>query len=219
MDVENFKVALGSVREAFGVQFDAQGDFEAMSTTPVELSQQMSAPKIMENEDLVDEFRQVKRYIQTKKLSQAIKVVKDPRGIILRINDLVLFDTGSDKLKPEADEVLEVVGKLIGMSTGELSIQGHTDSRPIHTPRFPSNWELSAARATAVLRYLVAKHELKQDRVQIAGYADSRAVGPNDTEEGRAKNRRVEFMFIRPLSKDGKKLRIFRLPFSKGAPR
>ncbi len=213
MDIENFKVALGSVREAFGVQTEAQGDYEAMSTSPIELSTEISAAELLQQQQL-DEFNQVKEYIKKKNLDKSVRVINDPRGIILRINDIVLFDTGSDKLTPEADGVLDVVGKLASLSSGQLAIEGHTDDRPISTSRFPSNWELSAARSTAVLRYLTGLHALDAKRVYIAGYADSRPVADNHTEEGRAKNRRVEFVFIRPRSAEGKPQRIFRLPFS-----
>ena len=214
MDIENFKVALGSVKEAFGVQHRAMGDFEAMSTSPIELSDQQSAESVSEDDES-NEFNEVKEYIKRHKLQKAITVSKDPRGIVLRINDLVLFDTGSDELKLDAFRVLDVVGELVGFSTGELAIQGHTDDRPIHTARFPSNWELSTARSTAVLRYLMKEANLSPARVHVAGYADARPVTNDKTEEGRAKNRRVEFVFMRPVDKDGNKRRIFRLPFSK----
>ena len=92
-------------------------------------------------------------------------------------------------------QVLELVVKLFEKFSGQLAIEGHTDDRPIHTSRFPSNWELSTARTTSVLRYLHTDQKLDLKRLHVAGYAHLRSLDSNDTEAGRNKNRRVEFVF------------------------
>lgn len=214
MDVENFKVALGSVREAFGVQIEYQGDYEAMSTSPVELSQDQSSAEINPEQFQAQEVEEVRKFVKNKGLSSKVVVAGTARGIVLRIKDIVFFDTGSDELKPAADPLLEMIAELAEKSRGELRIEGHTDNVPISRTRFPSNWELSAARATAVLRYLMAHSKVDISRVQIAGYADVRPLAPNDSEAGRRQNRRVEFLFERPPN-SAPTTKIFRLPFSK----
>src|SRR5690606_8667952 len=86
------------------------------------------------------------------------------------------------------------IAELFAQFSGTLAIEGHTDDRPIHTLQFPSNWELSGARAASVPRYLVADG-IDLNLVHIAGYAHMREVASNDTPEGRTRNRRVEFVF------------------------
>jgi chemotaxis protein MotB len=212
MDVENFKVALGSVREAFGVQVEYQGDFEALSTSPVELNDEQSSQQLAPDLQ-IDEVKEVRKFVKEKGLESKVVVDKTTRGIVLRIKDIVLFDVGSDELKAEAGEVLEMIAELVNSATGQLSIEGHTDNIPISRTRFPSNWELSAARATAVLRYMLSSSGVDLSRVHIAGYADVRPLASNKTEEGRGKNRRVEFLFEHPRgAPPGAK--IFRLPFA-----
>ncbi|MDK2959817.1 MAG: chemotaxis protein MotB, partial [Bacillota bacterium] len=76
-------------------------------------------------------------------------------------------------------------------------VEGHTDNLPINTYRFPSNWELSTARATTVVRYLAEKHGIPPDRLSAAGYGEWRPVAPNDTPEHRAQNRRVDIVVLR----------------------
>jgi chemotaxis protein MotB len=93
-----------------------------------------------------------------------------------------------------------LAASLVGVPN-QLAVEGHTDNVPINTAQFPSNWELSTARATAVLRYLVEHHGIAPARLSAAGYADQRPVAPNDTGGGRARNRRVDLAIL-SLSKN-----------------
>lgn len=223
LDIENFKTALGSVKEALGVQFEVKGEFEALATTPVELSTHQSSPELPtpEPSDVVEQAEQVRRYISAKGLAKHIAVLATPRGVVLRIKNLVLFDTGSDELTAGSSTILDVVAELFGRFEGTLSIEGHTDNRPIATERFPSNWELSTARSTAVLRALSGEpYKIDLARMRVAGYAEVQAVADNETEAGRANNRRVEFVFeqlVKVEIKGGAPRRTgFRLPFAAG---
>ncbi|RMG90551.1 MAG: flagellar motor protein, partial [Candidatus Dadabacteria bacterium] len=130
-------------------------------------------------------------------LGGAAEVTMDEEGVTVRVEGKLLFPSGSAELKPEAAAVLDRIAALIKKYTFDLYILGHTDSVPIHTERFPSNWELSSARATAALRYLVERGA-DPARLVAVGFADSRPIAPNDTPEGRARNRRVEFVFKSP---------------------
>ena len=78
-----------------------------------------------------------------------------------------------------------------------MRVEGHTDNLPINTPRFPSNWELSTARATSVIRYLIEEENLDPERLSAAGYGEYRPIDANDTPEGRARNRRVDLVILR----------------------
>ncbi|GHE21335.1 OmpA/MotB family protein [Halomonas urumqiensis] len=124
---------------------------------------------------------------------EGVSVAEGEGGITLRIDDNLLFDSGQARLTTGGGEVLQrLVGTLAGIE-GRISVEGHTDNVPIATARFPSNWELSTARAIAVLRYL-AGAGLAQSRLRAIGYADTQPLVSNETAEGRAANRRVELL-------------------------
>jgi chemotaxis protein MotB len=105
-----------------------------------------------------------------------------------------LFKPGEADLQLEARPLLDAVIRVVNKHPEyKIHIQGHTDDEPISTERFPTNWELSSARATAVLRYFIDKGS-EPERMTATGYADTFPLGRNDTVPGRAKNRRVEFV-------------------------
>ncbi|MCH2111205.1 MAG: OmpA family protein [Polyangiaceae bacterium] len=203
MDVVEFKVALGSVKEAFGVQFDTAGDFEARAMSAVELSERPSSRQLGKNKYELDELQDLKDYIRKKNMSHRVQVLGSEVGIILRVKDVALFETGSDRLNEHAVEVLNLVADLFDRTSSVLSVEGHTDNVPITRQRFPSNWELSAARAAAVMKNFVYVREKSGDRLAISGYGALRPIADNETASGRTLNRRVEFIFRRSLSRAG----------------
>jgi outer membrane protein OmpA-like peptidoglycan-associated protein len=118
-------------------------------------------------------------------------LVKTRQTIVLRG---VNFETGKADLLPEFDSVLARAGEILKANPGiTVELAGHTDPREIATDVYPSNWELSQARAEAVRQYLVAKWAIAPERLTAHGYADTQPIAPNNTEEGMAKNRRTEF--------------------------
>ena len=118
-------------------------------------------------------------------------LVKSRQTIVLRG---VNFETGKADLLPEFDSVLARAGEILKANPGiTVELAGHTDPREIATAQYPSNWELSQARADAVRQYLVAKWGIAPERLAAHGYADTQPIAPNNTEEGMAKNRRTEF--------------------------
>lgn len=125
-----------------------------------------------------------------------MSVVDGPEGVIIRLHDAAYFDSGSAVLKTERLSDLEAVAKLILEVPNDVRIEGHTDTRPIQNIVYPSNWELSAARAASMLRYL-SNAGVPESRLSIVGYADRRPVAGNDTDEGRQKNRRVDVVLLR----------------------
>ncbi len=146
-----------------------------------------------------------------KEMKEAAKAAKEDttveEKIVLRVPGLNLFKDGGAKLSPEARPVLDEIVKII-KSKGDhkIFIQGHTDDVPIHTAKFESNWELSAVRATAVLRYFYDKG-IDPELLTATGYADTFPMVPNNTKEGRAKNRRIEFVLEKMPEKDAAKAR------------
>jgi chemotaxis protein MotB len=133
-------------------------------------------------------------------LGQGLDFTLEGRGLVVTVlSDAVLFDPGAATLEGGGMTVLGIVAEALKMIPNDVVIEGHTDSRPISTSRFPSNWELSTARATAVLRFL-AGTGIEPSRLSAMGYGDTRPVGDNATAEGQAKNRRVEIIVLTDVS-------------------
>lgn len=116
-------------------------------------------------------------------------------GLIVRFPDNALFESGSASINDKSKSTLNFMGALLNkqeFTTMNIRIEGHTDVIPINTPQYPSNWELSTARSTNVLKYLIGNSFVKPDRMSASGYGEYRPVASNLTPEGRSKNRRVD---------------------------
>ncbi|MBK5929726.1 OmpA/MotB family protein [Halochromatium salexigens] len=129
---------------------------------------------------------------------EGVSVDEGEQGITLRIDDNLLFKSGQAELTAGGGEVIESLVPMLESFEGQISVEGHTDNIPIATARFPSNWELSTARAIAVLRYLSAAG-IPETRLRAIGYADTQPLESNETPEGRAANRRVELLLKQTL--------------------
>lgn len=121
------------------------------------------------------------------------------RSITIRIREQGSFDSGSAILKNDFVPVLAQLRDILGEVDGKIAIEGHTDDRPIATAEFPSNWHLSAQRALSVTQELLRDELVKDDRLLVVGYGDTRPFEANDTEEGRSRNRRVEIVIHQEL--------------------
>ncbi|WP_262927241.1 OmpA/MotB family protein [Phytohalomonas tamaricis] len=122
-----------------------------------------------------------------------VAVSESPRGLTFRIEDRLLFASAEADLTESGREVLKTLLPTLERLPGQISVEGHTDSQPISTERFPSNWELSGIRASAVLRYLQSQG-IEASRLRAIGYADTEPLADNATAKGRAANRRVELV-------------------------
>jgi chemotaxis protein MotB len=143
----------------------------------------------------------VRQRAESRGLADAVGFRFENRGLVVTIiTDQVLFDESRADLQPVGIEILELVADVLRASPNNISIEGHTDSRPISSGRFPSNWELSTARATSVLRHLTETVGFDPARLSAAGYADTRPLASNDTVEGAARNRRVEVVVTSDVS-------------------
>ncbi|MDR3792458.1 MAG: OmpA family protein [Terracidiphilus sp.] len=115
-------------------------------------------------------------------------------GLVISLREAGFFASGSAEPKPQTAQTLAKIAETLAHAPYDLRIEGHTDNIPIHTAQFDSNWELSTARATHIARIFLALHAAPADRVSAAGYAEFHPVAPNDTEAGRALNRRVDLV-------------------------
>jgi chemotaxis protein MotB len=130
-------------------------------------------------------------------LADAIGFRREGRGLVVTIvTDRVLFDEGQAEIKPDGYRILDVVAGALLDLPNTVTVEGHTDSRPISTARYPSNWELSTARATSVLRYLIEETGFPSNRLSAAGYADTRPISDGTDSASLALNRRVEIVVL-----------------------
>src|SRR5690606_7416918 len=126
-------------------------------------------------------------------LGDDIDVIINQETVSFRISNEILFESAQADLTEDGLEVLARLADVVQRNSHRLTVEGHTDNRPIFTNRFPSNWELSTTRATSVLRQL-QRHGVAPERLRAIGYADTRPIESNETPEGRAANRRVELI-------------------------
>jgi chemotaxis protein MotB len=142
--------------------------------------------------------QELNSYAKSHGFGNQVQAVIDKRGLVVRVlTDKLLFDSGSATLQPAGLPLLAEVGHLLNVDQKHpITVEGNTDNQPIQSSQFPSNWELSAFRATTVLRYLVA-NSVTEQRLSAAGYADLHPLASNATAAGRARNRRVDIVLDR----------------------
>ena len=125
-----------------------------------------------------------------------VEINLEPRGLVVSLKQTAFFPSGADEIDPSTYPIMaKLVDALKGISN-PLRIEGHTDSMPIHSARFRSNWELSAARSIAMMELLSKRFGIDEKRLAIVGFADTSPEASNDTPEGRAKNRRVDIVIL-----------------------
>ncbi len=125
-----------------------------------------------------------------------IKYILEKRGLVIRVPDSLFFNSGEASIRAEFIPILNALGKSLETIPNLIRIEGHTDSVPIQTAKFPSNWELSTARATTVVRYLLSNFNFKPEKLSATGFAEFRPIASNSTPEGRALNRRVDVVIL-----------------------
>ena len=141
--------------------------------------------------------QQLQEYIDQNNLGANIQLYQQERGLVISLSDTVLFESGRAELTPQAQDIMRKVGVSLAPISNYIRIEGHTDNLPINNAQFPSNWELSAMRATNVLRFLVREADLNPARLSESGYGEYRPIADNNSEAGRALNRRVDIVIMK----------------------
>lgn len=219
LDKQKFKELSGSMKDAFGVQDEIRTrdppkgiSFIAREfspgrpqPTPLNVVKQQTThimqrvldvgkkkggeDGLASREEALEEFH---KQLDAEIDSGLIEIESETSKIVVRIREKGSFASGTDKLDPMIVPVIDRIGELISTLPGQVNVVGHTDSLPISTSRFRSNWELASARAVTVLHYLLKNTDLSVERFHLEGYADTRPVASNEDPDGRARNRRVE---------------------------
>lgn len=143
---------------------------------------------------------QVEKFINEQNLQGNVNVALEERGVVISITASLLFKSGSAEIEQDSLPVLDKLGNILLQVQGNhIRIEGHTDTDPIKTALYPSNWELSSARSTNVLRRLVDKAGINPQIISSVGYGEYRPKVPNTTEENKSANRRVDIVIIKSM--------------------
>jgi len=194
LDQQKIKEAIGSLQGSLGVlQGGTKTEVNIRELIPSFEIVEVSRRKLIERN-----FDEVRKWLTKLKMEEKVRADRTEQGILIHVNSQVLFQIGAAEVNPEAIAVLHEIAEVLRSNKAEVRIEGHTDNVPIHTERYPSNWELSTARAVKVLRYFVEKEKMDPLRFSAVGYGDTRPIASNETPEGRAKNRRVTLVLNYP---------------------
>ena len=141
-------------------------------------------------------YKNMQGYIIENNLQDKVRVEMTKRGLVIRLTGEILYDIGRAVIKPNGKVVLDEIGKNIEGINNNIKVEGHTDSLPINNNDYPSNWELSTARAVNVIKYFIENININPARLSAAGYSKYRPVRENINPKNRAVNRRVEVVIL-----------------------
>ena len=149
-----------------------------------------------------DDLNQLRRELQSALQAQIkkheISLTPTHEGLVVSLREAGFYDTGSAELRKDTSTVLDEFIAIVAPHNFHVRIEGHTDNVPIHSSQFQSNWELSTARATEMVKLFITRYGVSPERLAASGYAEFHPVATNDTPEGRAMNRRVDLVILNP---------------------
>lgn len=166
-------------------------------STPSSLDKELTKKEEVNEKDSLDELMEaVQEYLEQNDLEKLVTATRTGRGVILVLQESILFDSGEADIVKSGKPLLNEISNLLTNLANPVNVEGHTDNRPISNYRYPSNWELSGARASGVIRYLVDANDFDQSRFTAVGYGDTRPLVDNNTTSNWSKNRRVEIVIL-----------------------
>ena len=146
--------------------------------------------------DLAKSAETLQRELSQELKSGKVAIRLEARGLVISLREAGFFASGDDAVSPASAQAVDKIAAVVAGLPQPVRLEGHTDSVPIHNSRFRSNWELSTARAIAMLELLAGKYRIARDRMAVAGYAENVPADTNETEAGRAHNRRVDLVLL-----------------------
>jgi len=149
-----------------------------------------------DNGDLAELQTELEAALATEFNRREIAIRREPDGLVISLREVGFFESGSAAMKSASMGALDRIAGLLRRREYRLRIEGHTDNTPIHTAKFPSNWELSTSRATEIVRILIVRDGFSPDRLSAGGFAEYQPVATNQTAEGRGINRRVDIVIL-----------------------
>jgi chemotaxis protein MotB len=155
-----------------------------------------SLDAVSEQADLSSLQTELQKALQPEINLHTIALHRETEGLVISLREFGFFDSGSAALKPTAMSALDRIASILSARKCAVRLEGHTDNIPIHTAQVASNWELSTARSTELVRLLVQRYNFAPQRLSAAGYAQYHPIASNDTPQGRAQNRRVDIVIL-----------------------
>jgi chemotaxis protein MotB len=149
-----------------------------------------------ENGDLSTLRKELEEALAPEISRQEVALRSEPDGLVISLREVGFFDSGSAEIKTDSQSAFGRMARLLADREFRIRIEGHTDNVPIHNPQFASNWELSTARATEMIRVLITQYDFAPQRLSAGGYAEYHPIADNRTEQGRAMNRRVDVVIL-----------------------
>jgi len=217
------KRKVGKLALAIQVAFQEMGVFQASTTeVPIDVTDPMPFSKAqaientertaslgriasrpegplgsgVENGDLAQLQAELETALVSEIKRKEIAMRREPDGLVISLREVGFFESGSAQMKSASQGAFDRIANMLQRRDYRLRIEGHTDNVPIHTPQFPSNWELSTSRATEIVRLLIVRDGFAPDRLGAAGFAEYHPVAINRTAEGRGMNRRVDIVIL-----------------------
>jgi chemotaxis protein MotB len=193
---------VGRLATAIQVAFQQLGAFPAPAmqapahpiSTPTIPSEPLDS--LPEDPNLAGLQTELKDALQSEIEEHKIDLHREADGLVVSLREFGFFDSGSPALKPSALPTLDRIASILAARTCRLRIEGHTDNVPIHTRHMASNWELSTARSTELVRLLMLRYSFPPQRLSAAGFAEYHPIASNHTAQGRAQNRRVDIVIL-----------------------
>lgn len=189
IELEKFKGAMSSMKGALGIMPEMGS---AVPSRKIQFNERMT-PK---NVDIRKHMEDFEKAMKESGLQDMVEAEATASGVHIRLGDNVLYDIGKAEIKNTAYSILAEISEMLLDGHKEVFVEGHTDNIPINTPKYPSNWELSTARAMSVIRYLNKVQKIPMKYMAAVGHGEYRPIVPNNSRSNRAKNRRVE-IFIK----------------------
>jgi chemotaxis protein MotB len=171
-----------------------------------------------QQQDFIALSEALAKLAQEETLAGSVSVNMSPRGIVITLPAALLFEPGSATLQEKAKTIVDKVAEVLRPLPNKIRVEGHTDNMPTNSPLYPTNWELSTARAVSVVRYLIDYGHLQPERLEAAGMGEYRPLVPNDTRSHRAMNRRADIVVLYPAGGDDSSLPALEFEKALGQP-
>ena len=173
-----------------------KGSFNSYDNISSEDSDNPKEEILTEEEMLSNVKAKVDELVSDLELKGTVTTSVREKGLVISFNDTILFNSGDAEIKEDWKSKLISISKVLTQIDNYIRVEGHTDNEAINTPYFHSNWQLSSVRASNVAEFLIQEGNINSERLSAIGYGENRPVQSNDTEEGRAANRRVDILIL-----------------------
>ena len=192
MDLNKFQGFISALQNQLGVLQGGETISEAPNIESGTIDDNLAEP--LENMSQI--MNEMQSYIEENNLQDRVNIEQKRKGLVISFTGELLYELGRAELREQGREVLTMISNNLINIPNDIMIEGHTDNLPIRNEEFPSNWELSTARAVNVIKFLIEEQGFEPRRLSAAGYSQYRPVSDNDTPEGRNENRRVEIVVL-----------------------